>query len=117
MLMEQNTMRIKANIWDANCPSRTLLNLIADKWSALVVVKLSDGALRYGRLHREIGGISHKMLSQTLHHLERRSLVRRVVHYTIPPQVEYSLTEQGLSLLIPLASLIEWAETHVNELS
>ena len=115
--MEQSTTEIKINIWDANCPSRALLNLIADKWSALVVVKLSAGAIRYGRLHREIGGISHKMLSQTLHHLERKSLVKRIVHDTIPPQVEYQLTEQGMSLLVPLASLTEWAETHVNELS
>jgi len=117
VLMEQNTIRIEVNVWDANCPSRALLDLIADKWSALVIVKLSDGAVRYGRLHREIGGISHKMLSQTLHNLERRSLVKRAVHDTVPPQVEYRLTEQGRSLLVPLAGLIEWAETHVNELS
>jgi DNA-binding HxlR family transcriptional regulator len=112
--MEQDTLEI--NIWDANCPSRALLNLIADKWSALVIVKLSIGAIRYGRLHREIGGISHKMLSQTLHNLERRSLVKRVVCETVPPQVEYSLTELGRSLLIPLAGLVEWAETHVEVL-
>lgn len=117
MLMEQNPIKIKVNIWDANCPSRALLDLLADKWSVLVIVKLSDGVVRYGRLHREVGGISHKMLSQTLHNLERKSLVKRVVHDTVPPQVEYSLTEQGESLLVPLASLVEWAETHVNELS
>ncbi len=112
--MEQDMLEIKINIWDPNCPSRALLNLIADKWSALVIVKLSDGVMRYGRLHREIGGISHKMLSQTLHNLERRSLVKRVVCDTVPPQVEYSLTDLGRSLLVPFASLVEWAETHAE---
>ena len=114
--MEQDIIEIKINIWDAHCPSRALLNLITDKWSALVIVKLSAGAIRYGRLHREIDGVSHKMLSQTLHKLERKALVKRFVYDTVPPLVEYSLTELGKSLLIPLASLVEWAETHVEEL-
>ena len=115
--MEQNTLEIKFNIWDPNCASRVLLDLIADKWTVLVIVKLAVGAVRYGRLHREIGGISHKMLSQTLHKLEQKSLVKRDVHDTVPPQVEYKLTEQGKSLLIPLANLAEWAETHAEALS
>lgn len=116
MDMEQNTLEYQINIWDDKCPSRALLDLIANKWSVLVIVKLSEATLRYGRLHREIKGISHKMLSQTLHNLEQHSLVKRVVYDTVPPQVEYSLTAQGKSLLVPLAGLIRWAETHVQEL-
>ncbi len=115
--MEQKTVGFDINIWDARCPSRALLDLIADKWTTLVIVKLSGGTVRYGRLHREIGGISHKMLSQTLRSLERRCLVKRTIHETVPPQVEYALTEHGRSLLVPLTGLIEWAESHANELS
>lgn len=114
--MEQSPIKIKINIWDARCPSRALLDLIADKWTALVIVKLSDGAIRYSRLHREIDGISHKMLSQTLRNLERKGLVKRRIHDTVPPQVEYWLTEQGTSLLVPLASLVNWAEAHADYL-
>ena len=63
MFMEQSTIEIKMNILNAICPSRALLDLIADKWTMLVIVKLSSGVMRYGVLHHEIGGISHKMLS------------------------------------------------------
>src|SRR3712207_9407845 len=73
------------------CPSRLLLDRIADKWTALIIQILARGTLRYSALKREIGDISQKMLTQTLRSLERDGLVRRKVHRDASPKVEYAL--------------------------
>ena len=86
---------------------------IGDKWTVLTIGALSSGApMRYNALHRRIDGISQRMLTLTLKGLERDGLVRRDHHPEIPPRVEYSLTDLGRSLLVPLTHLLEWAVEH-----
>lgn len=100
----------------ADCPSRRVLDLISDKWTTLIVIVLAHGPKRYNQLRREVSSISHKMLSQTLHQLEEKKLVNRRVIDTKPPQVEYSLTPLGETLLPIVASIAEWAEEHAAEI-
>jgi DNA-binding HxlR family transcriptional regulator len=82
---------------------------IGDKWTVLVVSALRDGSLRYNELHRSVGGISQRMLTLTLKSLEQDGIVERTVYPSIPPRVDYALTELGRSLLIPLQGLFQWA--------
>ena len=104
------------SVLDAQCPSRLVLDRIADKWTALIIQILAHGTMRYAALQREIGGISQKMLTQTLRSLERDGLVQRTVHPVVPPKVEYSLTRLGRTLIEPLHSLCRWSEKHLAEL-
>lgn len=103
------------SVCNAECPSRQVLDLIADKWTAIVIYCLSKGTRRYSELQREIGGISQKMLTQTLRSLERDGIVSRMVYPVVPPMVEYSLTPLGETLIEPLCQLCKWAETHIPE--
>jgi DNA-binding HxlR family transcriptional regulator len=105
-----------ASVMDAQCPSRLVLERIADKWTALIIQILANGTMRYAALQREIGGISQKMLTQTLRSLERDGLVQRKVHPVVPPKVEYSLTRLGRTLIEPLHGLCRWSEKHLAEL-
>jgi DNA-binding HxlR family transcriptional regulator len=106
---------VAPNVLSAQCPTRAVLDLIADKWTTLVIYLLSQGTKRYGQLQREIDGISQKMLTQTLRNLAEDGLVKRVVYPEVPPRTEYSLTPLGETLRKPLGSLCEWAETHIAE--
>ena len=106
----------KYNAWDARCPSRRLLDLIADKWTALVLVALASGPRRYGQLRRDVSGISHKMLSQTVRGLEAQRFVVRTIYAEVPPRVEYALTPLAETLIPALLGLITWAETHAADL-
>lgn len=105
----------KLNICDADCPSRQVLDLIADKWTAIIIYRLAQNTKRYSELQREINGISQKMLTQTLRRLERDGIVKRKVYAVIPPMVEYSLTPLGETLIEPLCKLCNWAETYIPE--
>jgi DNA-binding HxlR family transcriptional regulator len=104
------------NVLSAQCPTRRALDLIADKWTTLVIYLLRDGTLRYGELHRSLDGISQKMLTQTLRAMERNGLVHRRVHAVVPPRTDYSLTVLGRTLIEPLTALCRWAETYLPEL-
>ena len=104
-----------SDVWSGRCPSRRLLDLIADKWTTLVIVALADGPRHYSQLKRDVNGISHKMLSQTLQQLEKQGFVTRTVYPTVPPRVEYALTELAQTLLPTLCALIDWAQTHAAE--
>jgi DNA-binding HxlR family transcriptional regulator len=104
------------SVLEPQCPSRLVLDRIADKWTALVIQILASGTMRYAELQRAIGGISQKMLTQTLRSLERDGLVRRIVHPVVPPKVEYSLTRLGRTLIEPLHALCRWSEKHLAEL-
>jgi DNA-binding HxlR family transcriptional regulator len=104
------------SVMHAQCPSRLVLDRIADKWTALIIQVLAGGTMRYAALQREIGGISQKMLTQTLRSLERDGLVQRKVHPVIPPKVEYALTRLGRTLIEPLHALCKWSEKHLPEL-
>jgi len=105
-----------ASVLKPQCPSRIVLERIADKWTALIIQVLANGTQRYASLQRAIGGISQKMLTQTLRSLERDGLVLRKVHPVVPPKVEYSLTRLGRTLIDPLRILCRWSERHLPEL-
>jgi len=111
--MVSNTQ--KNSVCDPNCPSRQVLDLIANKWTAIIIYRLSRGTKRYSELQREIGGISQKMLTQTLRSLERDGIVNRKVYPVVPPMVEYSLTPLGETLIEPLSALCQWAEAYIPE--
>jgi DNA-binding HxlR family transcriptional regulator len=93
-----------------------ILGRIGDKWTVLIVMTLRERALRFNELKRAIGGISQQMLTRTLKALERDGMVRRTVHPTVPPQVEYELTALGHSLSEPVIALADWARRHIPEL-
>jgi DNA-binding HxlR family transcriptional regulator len=103
------------NTYAAQCPTRLVLDRVADKWTVLVLGLLSDGPVRFNGLRREIEGISQKMLSQTLKGLERDGLVNRRAFPTVPVTVEYSLTPLGRTLTKSLAALQSWAETNFED--
>lgn len=93
-----------------------ILGVVGDKWSILVVGHLRDRTLRFGELHRAVTGISQRMLTLTLRHLERDGLVTRTVHASVPPRVEYALTELGSTLLAAATALGDWATAHRTEI-
>jgi DNA-binding HxlR family transcriptional regulator len=99
-----------------DCPARTTLDLVGDTWSVVVVSGLGAGPLRYSGLRERIGGISKKMLTQTLRKLEHNGLVEHRRLATAPPGVEYQLTELGMSLLGPVSVLSRWAEENTDAL-
>ena len=97
----------------ANCKVLgQVLDRIGDKWTVMVVGALSKGPLRFNALLRLIGGVSHRMLTLTLRGLEQDGLVKRTVYPTVPPKVEYELTEIGASLTKPLRALSVWAQAN-----
>lgn len=102
------------NVYDANCPTRLVLNRIADKWTVLVVSSLEQGTKRFSTLQREIGGVSQKMLTQTLRGLERDGLVHRTIYPTVPPKVEYTLTPLGRTLVGLVDAVRVWSEQHIE---
>jgi DNA-binding HxlR family transcriptional regulator len=92
----------------------TLLSRIGDKWTVLVVQTLGGGSKRFNELRREIPSVSQRMLTLTLRNLERDGLVSRTVTPSIPPRVDYELTELGQSLQKPICGLATWAMEHVD---
>jgi DNA-binding HxlR family transcriptional regulator len=90
-----------------------VLDRIGDKWTIMVVGALSKGPMRFNALQRLIGGVSHRMLTLTLRGLEHDGLVKRTVYPTVPPKVEYELTEVGRSLIEPLSALSNWAQENL----
>ncbi|WP_256701735.1 helix-turn-helix domain-containing protein [Paenibacillus sp. P3E] len=101
-----------------NCTiTRQILDRVGDKWSVLIIVNLGVESLRFKELQRRSGGISQRMLTQTLRHLERDGLVWRKATPTVPLTVEYGLTKLGESLLQPLASLVEWVNGNRGEIA
>ncbi len=93
-------------------PVAEILARIGDKWSVLIVMLLGDGPKRFNEMRRLIGGISQRMLTLTLRGLERDGFVSRTVYPTVPPRVDYDLTELGRSLREPISRLGEWAFAH-----
>jgi DNA-binding HxlR family transcriptional regulator len=99
-----------------DCPARTTLGLVADTWSVIVIVALGQRPARYSEIQERIGGISKKMLTQTLRKLEANGLIDRKVLATAPPGTEYRLTGLGQTLLGPVRALSEWAQDHTDAL-
>src|SRR6187399_1018914 len=107
----------KANPFNRDCPSQDILALIGSKWSMLLLCVLRDGPIRSGELARRTGGISQKMLTQTLRELERHGIVQRRDHGTAPPRVDYSLTALGLSLSGLVKQIENWVESNYSRMS
>ena len=113
----ETKQQTQPDIFQANCLSRQVLELIADQWTPLVIYALEDGTMRFGQLLKRIDGISKKMLTQTLRAMERNGLVQRVVYPVVPPVVEYSLTPLGQTLIESMNALRTWAYGHLQEVA
>jgi len=92
--------------------TREILDRIGDKWSLYIIASLAKGTMRFNELRRGIDGISQRMLTLTLRGLERDGLVNRTMYPTIPPRVDYELTELGQTLLVPVMALVSWADNN-----
>jgi DNA-binding HxlR family transcriptional regulator len=110
-----DTNKTTLDLYTSECPTREALDRIANKWTTLVFGLLEDGPQRFSDLRRGIGGITQKMLTQTLRELERDGLVSRTVYATVPPHVEYELTALGRTLSEPIGVLRNWAVEHIAE--
>jgi DNA-binding HxlR family transcriptional regulator len=108
------TFTLPQSPYNASCPTRHVLNVIADKWATLIVGLLQKQPMRFAALQRQIGGISQKMLTQTLRSLERDGLVQRTVYAEVPPRVEYALTPLGRTLCESLGAIIKWSEENIE---
>lgn len=98
---------------DGGLTIRAILDRICNKWTLLTVTTLDQGSLRFTELHRQMPGVSQRMLTLTLRNLERDGLVSRTVYAEVPPRVEYALTPTGKSLIPPALALAGWAIEHI----
>lgn len=103
---------LPARVLAAECPSRAVLGHITSRWGTLVLIVLLERTHRFSELRRAIGGVSEKMLAQTLDALAYDGLVLRVAQQVVPPHVEYSLTPLGREAALRLEQLVDWIETH-----
>src|SRR5215469_2646281 len=102
----------KANLFDPNCSSRDVLELIGNKWTLLLLCALYDSKTRTGQLKRKLQGISQKMLTQTLREMQQHGIVKRISYPEVPPRVEYELTELGYSLAELVVKMERWIVKH-----
>lgn len=108
--------QLPANVLDQNCPSRTVLRHLTDRWTPLIVTVLADGEpVRFKDLKGTIQGVSPKVLTETLRSMERDGLLTRHITASVPPRVDYQLTDLGLTTVEPLTAVRLWAETHLEE--
>jgi DNA-binding HxlR family transcriptional regulator len=110
------TQTASYDVLDVACPTRQVLGRIGDKWSMLAICALELGTKRFSELRRQIGGITQKMLTQTLRGLERDGLVTREVYPTVPVTVQYNLTPLGYSLSRAVDELRAWAYAHMSDI-
>jgi DNA-binding HxlR family transcriptional regulator len=99
-----------------NCPVEAAVDVVGGKWKALILWWLHQRTWRFAELRRQIPGITEKMLTQQLRELEADGIIRRRVYPTVPPKVEYSLTEYGRSLKRALRALCEWGRAHIQRI-
>ncbi len=103
------------NPYNADCPTRLVLDRVGDKWAVLILGLLAVESRRFNQLRREIEGISQKVLSQTLKSLQRDGLINRTAYPTVPVTVEYTITPLGHTLASTVDALRVWAETHFDD--
>ncbi len=106
----------KANVLAADCPSRPILEHLTSRWGTLVMVALATGSHRFAELRRKVGGVSERMLSQTLKDLEADGFVLRTAHPVVPPHVDYELTDLGQEAAKHVVALVTWIESAVPEI-
>jgi DNA-binding HxlR family transcriptional regulator len=109
-------MQFPPNVLAAECPSRQVLKHLTSQWGVLVLLALQDGTQRFSALRRRVGGVSERMLAQTLQVLEGDGLVLRVAHQVVPPHVDYSLTPLGVEAARRVADLTGWIEAKLPEI-
>jgi DNA-binding HxlR family transcriptional regulator len=100
----------RGDVFEPRCPSRTVLKHVTNMWGTLALIALQPGTLRFSDLRRKVAGVSERMLSQTLKQLEGDGLVRRDSFATVPPRVEYTLTDQGRQAAALVEALTDWIE-------
>ncbi|WP_454197945.1 winged helix-turn-helix transcriptional regulator [Nocardia sp. Marseille-Q1738] len=106
----------EADLRRADSLAREIFSDVANKWALLIIEALGERTLRFGELRNEIEGISHKMLTQNLRMLERNGLVERTVHPTVPPRVEYTLTEPGQALRETVHRMCDWTHHYLGHI-
>ena len=106
----------RGEVFAVECPSREILKHVTSRWGVLVLVALREGTHRFSELRRKIGGVSEKMLAQTLQQLEQDGFIDRVSHPVVPPHVEYSLTPLGDDIGSQVESLTDWIETNLSKI-
>ncbi|MFD7087965.1 winged helix-turn-helix transcriptional regulator [Streptomyces sp. NPDC056652] len=117
MVTEQvSRMPEDADVMRADSLAREIYAGVANKWALLVINALEDRTLRFNELRTAVDGISHKMLTQTLRGLERDGVVDRTVYATVPPRVEYRLTEAGLALRDTVNGMCAWTRRYLSEI-
>ncbi|MDR2013389.1 MAG: helix-turn-helix transcriptional regulator [Rhodanobacter sp.] len=105
-----STRLVRGNVMAAACPSREILRHLTSRWGVLVLIALLSGTRRFSDLRRTIGGVSERMLAQTLQWLEQDSMLNRRDYNTVPPHVEYSLTSLGREAAQKVQQLADWLE-------
>ena len=108
---------MKPNVYDPDCPTRTMLDRIGDKWTVLVLLVLLDGPRRFNELRTRVGRVAPKVLTETLRRLERDGVLTRTAFAEIPPRVVYELTPLGRSLEQLIRSIAEWAEQNIEDIT
>jgi DNA-binding HxlR family transcriptional regulator len=98
--------------YQAGSPARLALDVLAHKWTLLIVLALKRGPLRFSRLQASVAGVSSEVLSTSLRELERDGIIERLDYATAPPRVEYDLTELGATLCEPAKAIRAWADAH-----
>lgn len=101
------------NLFAAPCPSRDVLKHVCSRWGVLILIALRDGTHRFSELRRKMGGVSEKMLAQSLRGLVDDGFVARVAYPVVPPYVEYSLTPLGMEVAVHVATLADWIEVNL----
>ncbi len=104
------------NLFAAQCPSREILKHVTSRWGILILISLRDGTHRFSDLRRKIGGISEKMLAQSLQALEQDGFINRVSYPVLPPHVEYTLTDLGEQISEKVAILADWIEINLPDI-
>ena len=104
----------RGEVLDPNCPSREILRHITSRWGLLVLIALSEETLRFSELRRKVGGISEKMLAQTLQSFEEDGFVDRRSFPVVPPHVEYRLTPLGIEVKDQISGLANWLESNLH---
>lgn len=106
----------RGEVLATGCPSREILKHVTSQWAVLVLVALMQGTHRFSELRRKIGGVSEKMLAQTLQQLEKDGFVARVSYPVVPPHVEYSLTPLGSGIGRQVEAMTDWIEINLPKI-
>ncbi|MGG6108060.1 winged helix-turn-helix transcriptional regulator [Pantoea allii] len=116
-MSEKMSERFKrGELLHVNCPSRDLLKRITSRWSVLILLALKDKTLRFSELRRTVGGVSERMLAQSLRYMEEDGFVQRIAYDVVPPRVEYRLTPLGLEVGEQVVGLADWLEENVDRI-